>query len=631
MQTSPSHKTGSLTVSHSTDGGVTSARQIGNTSIIGRGVRVRFYQQKANSTLRVLRCVILAVPAVFGWAVDAEAELPNGSCAIVVAARQTLVEVDQFLLKNEHIPISGVYRSGNGWFVIASSVLSKEESKNAIAALVARGQIPSDSYCSSGSGFVAAVPNYKRAAGQRTSDTSVSLEFHGPFDARTMTIKEKQILQASLSLSGHYRGLIDGAWGRGSQTSLDSFAQENFGSDASNAHAAASLLFAIEELSDGDWHPFAFPKSNTFFLGPKARLKTEEVNGSFVKLRDAEFGITILLNILPPDIMAEIHGDLLHETTSEPYKVRNEGFWVTAGSTAVDRIYVRSRYNANTGNWATTFISSEPEAKGSNLIIASLSDAPVADLDYPDGGYIDQQVSELLDALRQSESASSANSSSEPKQTTRDSVGPETGESSGTGFYINQASDVVTNAHVVEGCSEVTVNGQPARLIATNEAFDLAAIDVLDPSGGEKWLFFESAQVKLNSDVTVAGFPLLGLLGGLNVTRGAVSSLKGLGGDAFTLQISAPVQPGNSGGPMVNAKGAVVGVVVSKLDTIAVAGAFGDIPQNVNFAIRGEIAKTFLSANSIEYSVATERPQLSSEVLAELLSRTTVIVECKVG
>ncbi|MDG1372117.1 MAG: serine protease [Paracoccaceae bacterium] len=561
--------------------------------------------------------------AVFAWALDAEAKLPNGSCAIVVAARQTLIEVDQFLQDNEHIPISGVYRSNNGWFVIASSVLPKNESEQAIATLVARRLVPSDSYCSSGGSFVAAVLKYTRPSNQRDSESSLSLDFHGPFDARTMTVEEKRLLQASLSLSGHYKGLIDGAWGRGSQESLDSFAQENFGSDASNGHAAASLLFVIEELTDGDWQPFEFPQSKAFFLGPKARLEAKEVNGSFVHLVDAESEITVLLNILPSDKMTDVHGDTVRNATSEPYVVRNDGFWVTAASIAGGRIYVRSRYDPNSGSWATAFTSSATKATGSNLIIASLSDSPVPNLDYPDGGYVDQQISRLLEEFKKE------NTASDKRQTTRGSAEPETGESSGTGFYINQASDVLTNAHVVEGCSDVTVNGRPARVIAANETFDLAVVDVISPTGKEEWLTFESEQVKLNSDVTVAGFPLLGLLGGLNVTRGSVSSLKGLGGDALTLQISAPVQPGNSGGPMVNAEGAVVGVVVAKLDSIAVASAVGDIPQNVNFAIRGEIAKTFLSANSIGYSVISDRPELSPESLAELLSRATVVIECR--
>lgn len=118
------------------------------------------------------------------------------------------------------------------------------------------------------------------------------------------------------------------------------------------------------------------------------------------------------------------------------------------------------------------------------------------------------------------------------------------------------------------------------------------------------------------------------MLGGINVTRGAVSSLKGFKGDAVTLQISAPVQSGNSGGPLVAADGEVVGVIVSKLDALYMAENSGDIPQNVNFAIRGEIAKLFLAQNQIETQLSMADEVLAPEILAEKASKFTSFIEC---
>ncbi|WP_145962903.1 hypothetical protein [Mangrovicoccus ximenensis] len=75
------------------------------------------------------------------------------------------------------------------------------------------------------------------------------------------------------------------------------------------------------------------------------------------------------------------------------------------------------------------------------------------------------------------------------------------------------------------------------------------------------------------------------------MTRGAVTSMTGLRGDRREMQISAPAQSGNSGGPALGARGEVLGVVVAKLDAAAVAADTGDLPQNVNFEIRGEVAR----------------------------------------
>lgn len=100
----------------------------------------------------------------------------------------------------------------------------------------------------------------------------------------------------------------------------------------------------------------------------------------------------------------------------------------------------------------------------------------------------------------------------------------------------------------------------------------------------------------------VVGFPLRGLLASeANITTGTVSALAGIGNDTRFLQITAPVQPGNSGGPVLDHAGQIVGVVVGKLDALRLAKATGDIPQNINFAINGTVAKAFLDANGVEY------------------------------
>jgi len=105
------------------------------------------------------------------------------------------------------------------------------------------------------------------------------------------------------------------------------------------------------------------------------------------------------------------------------------------------------------------------------------------------------------------------------------------------------------------------------------------------------------------------------ILGGPNVTRGSVSSMKGMAGDAMNMQITAPVQPGNSGGPVMDQFGGVVGVVVSKLDAGRMADIAGDIPQNINFAIRGEITELYLSKTGLRLQNKSKRQNLTRLLL----------------
>ncbi len=94
------------------------------------------------------------------------------------------------------------------------------------------------------------------------------------------------------------------------------------------------------------------------------------------------------------------------------------------------------------------------------------------------------------------------------------------------------------------------------------------------------------------------------------------------------LQISAPVQPGNSGGPLMDMSGAVVGVVVSKLNAAMIMEVTGDIPQNVNFALKANVAKSFLESHGIEYESVSNRRELSVPDVADAAREFTVRVLC---
>jgi len=164
-------------------------------------------------------------------------------------------------------------------------------------------------------------------------------------------------------------------------------------------------------------------------------------------------------------------------------------------------------------------------------------------------------------------------------------------------------------------------------LRASTSRNDLALLEALNLSGTPVAV---RASAVLGEDTTVAGYPLAGLLSNdLVVTSGQVNSLAGLGNDPSMLQISAPVQPGNSGGPLIDRSGAVVGVVVSKLNADRLAKLTGDIAQNVNFAIKPEVLRLFLDTNRIQYRAAAVGPRINNVQIAERARSFTVQVLCE--
>ena len=208
--------------------------------------------------------------------------------------------------------------------------------------------------------------------------------------------------------------------------------------------------------------------------------------------------------------------------------------------------------------------------------------------------------------------------------------------SSGSGFVVGRDGWVLTNHHVVKGCSSLTVVDStrlhaPARVVATDPLADLALLKA-EQSYGAVARFRNGPGARLAEGVVALGFPLPGLLASdVNVSLGNVSALSGIADDSTRLQISAPVQPGNSGGPLLDLSGNVIGVVVSKLDALKVAKWTGDVPQNINFAIKGELAQVFLRAQSLKVPTAESAGQLASEEVAARGRAFTVKVECNRG
>jgi S1-C subfamily serine protease len=210
----------------------------------------------------------------------------------------------------------------------------------------------------------------------------------------------------------------------------------------------------------------------------------------------------------------------------------------------------------------------------------------------------------------------------------------ESGPSSGTGVFVADGY-VLTNYHVIKDCTRrATVSypnykPQDAYNAGTDETNDLAVLSTKMQNRGTAEFRY---QPNLGEAVAVYGFPFGQILATEgNFTLGNVTSVAGLAGDSRHFQISAPIQPGNSGGPVMDASGRVTGVALSSLDTIKMVNITGHVPQNVNFAISASIAINFLGTKDVAPRIADTAvaQKLEPEKLAEVAKKFTVHVWCE--
>ncbi len=201
----------------------------------------------------------------------------------------------------------------------------------------------------------------------------------------------------------------------------------------------------------------------------------------------------------------------------------------------------------------------------------------------------------------------------------------------GSGFYVSAVGHIVTNDHVVDGCKQMRLaDGTVLDVVTTDKANDLALLKA--PKPGVSFVRFRDGRgVRTGEGILIAGFPLRDEISSeINVTTGNVSSLAGPNNDRTLIQITAPVQHGNSGGPVLDLSGNVVGVVQSKFDPSADTGDDNtiDVPQNVNFAVSANTLRAFLDAQEIDYESAPSNAPLSPAEIAARAHGFTVSLEC---
>ena len=193
---------------------------------------------------------------------------------------------------------------------------------------------------------------------------------------------------------------------------------------------------------------------------------------------------------------------------------------------------------------------------------------------------------------------------------------------SGTGFFVSDKGLMVTNHHVIDQCKSVKVNFKgdeiEAKTLAIDKTNDLAIIKA--EINSDKFYAVSNEDVTLLQDIIVAGFPLgKKVSAAIKTHKGSVTALAGYGDNYSNFQTDATINQGNSGGPIIDQKGNIVGIAVALMSA--------DAGQNIFFAVKSSTLKTFASSNGINFTKPSNTEKTNAE-LGKLITEGTVFLEC---
>ena len=214
----------------------------------------------------------------------------------------------------------------------------------------------------------------------------------------------------------------------------------------------------------------------------------------------------------------------------------------------------------------------------------------------------------------------------------------------GSGFYVSKFRHIVTNQHVVNQCKKITVgdgiNTQiPADLIASDKKNDLAILQTIsmEMASADTKSFVQKLSIQVvpvlsgglmrsedvvgGEQIYIAGYPLGNMVSDqMKLGDGIVSATKGMDNDVSQFIVSSDIKRGNSGGPVYDSKGNVVGVAVSRLNV--------NRTDTINFAIKGSTVKQFLSAHNVPTKWSNRQENITTQDLYKIASKQTVMVVC---
>lgn len=413
-------------------------------------------------------------------------------------------------------------------------------------------------------------------------------DLYAGFEAARLDPAERRFLEAALVATGDLAATPDVDWDARSEAALVAYARRAFADRPRALHAGALAVGLLARIDAEGWVLAQDPGLGISIALPQALLDPPEPEDGGTRRWSPDGGLTVLTHVFSGPGADHWHA-AAESTNADPAALairREPAVLVTRGRLADGRIF-HTRSDRVGAGWATVYLAADAHMLGHlDLIAASIATGEAEPWELPRGG----RLAAILDATVEVVHAVAGDL---PQQPTAAAL-PSATEVTGTGFFVADRV-LVTAGHVVGGCARVALaDGTELRRLGSDAGLDVAAFAA--PTPAPVWFTLSPApRARLGQRVHAAGFPYYSIVGtALHLTGGNVSALAGVNDDARFFSFTAPVQPGNSGGPLIDAEGRVMGLVVSRLSEHFIIEETGTLPQNINYAVGSAELGAFL-------------------------------------
>ena len=569
--------------------------------------------------LSLITCIAISATAAMSQSARSDAFWVQLEAQPSLTVAQERIRIHAGRLDN----VNG-FSLGGGWYAIALGPFRRADAETVLRSYLSDGLIPGDSYISASDSYRAQfwpvganllnTPVTSPPPPAGTASAAPQAADETPRQARAsesrLTRDERKDLQTWLKWAGHYNAAIDGAFGRGTRAAMAAWQHAN-GVEETGVLTTAqrqtlrSQYFAV--LDGMDLQRVTLPDAGIEMLIPLGVVSKSATEYPFVQYEATGDIPARVLLISQAGDQSTLFGlfDIMQSLEIVPLtgpRNRNDSSFLLTGQN--DRIVSHTEVTLKDGTLKgfTLVWPAGDENRRTRILSQMQTSFTRIDgvLDPAAGGNPAQDI-DLVSGLEVRKPNLSR-----------------------SGFFIDRAGRVITTAQAVQGCARVTLEEDYEATVATlDEALGIAILEPRDALAPLGVATLRAGTPRLKSDIAVAGYSYEGQLGAPTLTFGQLADIRGLGGEQELARLTLAPQPGDAGGPVLDAGGAVFGMLLPRP-----ASGTRQLPVGVNFAVNADAIRALLAQEGITPDTTPPRPDMAPEDLARLASGMTVLVSC---